>query len=84
MAANIKCKQVTVGTTAVQLLQPSGSRQRALLNAPSGSVYIGPDNTVTSSSGFLLPTNLAVEVRPQNEVWAIAAAAVAVSCYEEV
>ncbi len=47
--------QVTVGVAATQVLPESGARQAyVIVNNSLANMWIGPDNTVTALTGFLL------------------------------
>jgi len=55
--------QVTVGTTAT-LIRPEnlGRRFLVIVNNSGGSIFIGPDNTVTTTTGLEIPTGLALDL----------------------
>lgn len=53
---NFAAAQVTVGITATQVVAARPTRQSVTItNTNTVAVYCGPDNTVTTSSGFWIP-----------------------------
>ena len=80
--------QVTVGTTAT-LVAAANSNRRALIivNNSGNSVYIGIDNTVTTTTGVELPTGAVLNVSRLFEgytgaIYAIAAVSSTISYIE--
>lgn len=82
MSSAFETQRVTVGTTAVKLLDFAGQRPRTArvtIGVVNGSVLVG-DSTVTSTNGLNLPaptTNqpgiytLEAEVQDGDELWAV-------------
>ncbi len=70
--------QTTVGTTPVQLTTSSVPAVKGILvkahKDNNGKIYIGKDNTVTTSTGFELAAGEAVtiEVDDANKIWLVA------------
>ena len=64
--------QVSVGTSATQILPERGGRRAVtLINHGTTDVYIGTTNTVTSSNGALLTGTEGASIRIEGAVQAI-------------
>ena len=70
--------QTTVGTTAVQLTSESIPTERGVLikadDDNTGNVYIGKDNTVSTTTGFRLNAGqgITIEVDDASKIWLVA------------
>ena len=70
--------QTTLGTTAVQLTSTSILTKKGVLikadDDNTGSVYIGKDDTVSTTTGFRLSAGqgIAIEVDDASKIWLIA------------
>jgi hypothetical protein len=61
--ATITTTQVALSTTATSIAAADTNRRFLFISNASGStIYIGKDNTVTTSNGFAVPTNSIVEI----------------------
>jgi len=84
---NFRTKQVLLNIASVpyRLVGVNPSRRRFVIVVPSGAnVYLDGDNTVSSSTGFLVPTGYPLVIKAQGEIWATqSGGAVSVSCLEE-
>ena len=75
---SFKLGQTTVGTTAVQLTSESTPTKKGVLikadDNNTGSVYIGKDNTVSTTTGFRLNAGqgIAIEVDDASKIWLVA------------
>lgn len=73
-----KAQNITVGTTAAALPSAlSGRRNLMIQNLGAKAIYIGADNTVTSSNGLKVSSNATLEVEIGEDItlWAIGAGA---------
>lgn len=69
----ISTRQVSVGTTAVQLVDATNVADTVALHTAGGSVYIGHSD-VTSSTGYKLEANTNLVIDNQEAgIWAITA-----------
>ena len=78
--------QVSVGTTATQVVASNTSRREVMIQNldASNDIYCGPDNTVTTTSGFKIPAGAAfIDDKYNGAYFCIAAATVTVA-YREV
>ncbi|MHC1624453.1 MAG: hypothetical protein ACXQS2_00350 [Methermicoccaceae archaeon] len=75
---SFKSGQTTVGTTAVRLTsEPTPAKKGVVIKADddnTGSVYIGKDNTVSTTIGFRLGAGqgITIEVDNASKIWLIA------------
>jgi len=75
---SFKPGQTTVGTTAVQLTSESTPIKKGVVikadDDNTGSVYIGKDNTVSTTTGFRLDAGqgIAIEVDDASKIWLVA------------
>lgn len=85
-----KTSQTTVGVAAVQLAATPLSIRKGVsikaLSSNSGSIFIGPNNSVTTSTGYELDASeaLDMDLDYHAEIWAIADAAAQVVCVAEI
>ena len=76
---NFDVKQVTVGTSAIQVSSTSVTCKQVILKADNdnaGDIYVGKDSSVSSANGFRLMPGEAVTI-PINDlskIWVIATA----------
>ena len=64
---------VSVGTAAAQLLAANADRTSALINAGALDLYIGPDNTVTTGTGWRIPAGGDLPLAHKGAIWGIRA-----------
>jgi hypothetical protein len=68
----VSTRQVTVGTAAILLASNNRGRfSLALVNTGAVTVYIGPDLTVTATTGFPVLSLAGIVVTNSTELWAI-------------
>lgn len=67
--------QVTVGTSATQIVPTSTRNKVTITNTTTTPVYIGGDNTVTTSTGQLIPgvVGASETYETSTDIWGIVA-----------
>lgn len=61
---------VSVGTSATQILAANTERKSAVIyNNSAASVFVGPANTVTTATGFVIPTGQALTDADTVDAW---------------
>ena len=74
-ATNIAYGGVTVGTTASQIVaERKGRRTISLYNNSTGTIYVGGDASVTSSTGMPIPPNAERVIATEAAIYAIGTA----------
>lgn len=86
-STKINTGQLTVGTTAVQIVPYNAGRKKLFINGP-GNLFIGPDNTVTPSTGINIPVltgggAVPAVLETKAEVWGIVAAGTVAAMFLE-
>jgi len=71
-----------IAGAAVQLVPVNRARKRLLVSVSSGTIYLGGDNTLTTTNGFAIPSTNLMVITSQGEVWATSSGGV-ISCLEE-
>jgi len=69
----LSTQQVQVGTGATQLLATSFRFAVLLTNLGPGTLYIGPSSSVTSSTGYPLPSGASLSMAYGGSLYAVSA-----------
>lgn len=74
-APNQAASQIATSTAAALALAARATRRKVYVKNIDGSIviYVGHDNTVTSTTGFALAAGATVELETTAAIWAIAA-----------
>ena len=81
--ANVTFGSITVTTSATEIVAPTGIRKGLIIaNDSTSKIYIGPDNTVTTSNGIPLQsgatfTNAGFDEHWAGSIWGIVASGTA-------
>lgn len=85
-----KVNQAAITTAASQIANPALAGRKTIsikaLTSNTVSIYVGADNTVTSSTGYELPAGGAIdmEISDVNAIWCIAGSGTQKACWAEV
>ena len=75
--------RTTVGTEAVRLAAAAADRTGLTVQPLDGAIWIGPDAGVSSGNGFPVASGERITLEHTGEVWAVAAADVAVAAIDD-
>lgn len=67
--------QIAIGTTAVLISAAATTKAGTTINAGGADLYIGEVNTITTSTGFLLPANGILTLTNKADIYGIRAVA---------